>query len=87
MRSPKQQVRLDITDNLVNLAITKEMTFTAAWKLALWLATEVNRIIFADSSHGLVVEYASAYLLGIDWIELAQEYVDDSPGLIKGIPK
>ena len=84
MRSPKLQVSLDMTDNLVNLAITKKMTFATVSKFATWIAVEVNHIVFLGQSSGLATEYAQAYLLSIDWIELAQEYVNDNPSLIKG---
>ena len=81
MRSPKLQVSLDITDGLVQ---NMNKHFPNVWSFAVWLGCEVNRIVFTDSSRGFVSEYAAAYLLGIDWIELAQEYVNDNPSIIKG---
>ena len=82
MRSPKLQVSLDVTDELVQ-NMTRD--FADVWKFALWLALEVNRRVFSDESPGIMSEYATAYLLGIDWHELAQEYVNDNPSIIKGV--
>ena len=81
MRSPKLQVSLDVTDKLVQ-NLTKD--FVTVTRFATWLAIEVNHAVFDDSPPGLATEYAAAYLLGIDWIELAQEYVNYNPSLIKG---
>ena len=85
MTSPKQQVGIDLTDNLINLAITEKMAFATISQFATWIAVSVNHIVFLGQPPGLANEYAQAYLLGVDWVELAQEYVNDNPTLIKGV--